>query len=175
MKFHHLALATLTAVSLSGCFLANQVREKNKAECTANAANINNLPAGEQQRLIKKCGWKTQADAEMVARLCAAPVLQQPATPIQNGIVNERLPNGLVLQYKVKNGKPANTIDIYYPNGNLETHMKFRNSLANGWSQGYAPDGAKRTEFLYKKGRAVKYKTFRPDGSLNTKGSVDCQ
>ncbi len=175
MKLQYIFLTTLTAVSLSGCFFADQIHSKVYEDCYASPDYIRAQPADEQQRLAKKCGWKTQADTQMIARLCAAPILSQPITRIQNGIVNEKIDNSLTLQYKVENGKVSDELNIYYPNGNLETHMKFSNGLANDWSQGYTSSGVKRTEFLYKQGRAVKYKTYNTDGSLNTEGNIDCR
>ncbi|HBO37726.1 MAG TPA: hypothetical protein DD638_03595 [Pasteurellaceae bacterium] len=111
----------------------------------------------------------------LVERLCNAPVINAPeAKGLKDGENTIPVGNGLMIKFDVKNGKAGDEIKIYYPNGQLETHTKFKQGKADGWSTGYSPEGKVRTRFFYQKGKVTEYEIYSSDGTLQKKDKLIC-
>ncbi|RKR76979.1 hypothetical protein DES31_0292 [Otariodibacter oris] len=64
--------------------------------------------------------------------------------------------NGLVFKSYVENGKFNRYADVYYPNGQLQSHTVLKDGLVDGWSYGYTPQGKLMSRILYEKGKIIK-------------------
>lgn len=71
---------------------------------------------------------------------------------VRNGELDEVASNGRRIKAKIKNHCLDEEVFIYYPNGQLHSHTPLVDGLAEGWSNGYLPDGTLRTRILYQKG-----------------------
>ncbi len=95
---------------------------------------------------------------------------QFPVYPAPKGVANGEYQTkgrqNRTLKSYIVNGKFDKYIDVYYPNGQLQSHTPLVNGLAEGWSIGYVPDGRVRTKFLYKQGKMVRFQGYNPQGKL---------
>ncbi|WP_146135112.1 toxin-antitoxin system YwqK family antitoxin [Neisseria iguanae] len=173
----------MTFLPLSGCFFVGQIYDKVYEDCQLTSPEaFNMMPEKHRADLAKKCGWKQQTASETVGnnrlstvKMCAAPVITLPSARSKpDGIQETALPGGLILKYEVKNGKTTDEIKVYYPNGTLETHTRFKNGYAEGWSEGYYPSGKLKTLFLYQKGKIVRYQSYQENGGKTEDKVLKC-
>lgn len=165
---------------LHGCFAVEQIRDKVYEDCYINPDNIKELSQDEYQRLARKCGWDKQKNNTAstkksrlnIERLCRETVVV-PMQGKQGEQVLEKLPNGMSMQYSVLS-KESSDLKVFYPNGVMETHTRFSNGKAEGWSEGYYPSGKVRTRFFYQDGRVKQYEIYSEEGSIIEKNELDC-
>lgn len=170
------------ALMLNGCFFVGQVRDKIYEDCYLHPDNIKNLPQDEYQRLAGKCGWSKRQNSPVRAnqsllnteRLCRETVTAPPTQGKRNGQVSQKRPNGMVMRYGIVSGAVPD-LKVFYPNGAIETHTRFANGKAEGWSEGYYPSGQVRTRFFYQGGQAKRYEVYNEDGTIAEKNELNCR
>lgn len=77
---------------------------------------------------------------------------------------------GLTLKSRVQAGRFVDAVDVYYPNGRLQSHTPIANGQVYGWSQGYAPDGALRSRIYYERGQATRWEQYDAHGNKTAHG-----
>ncbi|MFC3875259.1 toxin-antitoxin system YwqK family antitoxin [Neisseria musculi] len=163
---------------LNGCFIAGQIHDKIYEDCAIHPDSIQRLPQQERQRLAGKCGWKEQPAQHQsllnMELLCRADITAPPAQGKRSGTIETTLPNGLKLHYRIINGTVPE-LKVLYPSGKTETHTRFADGRAQGWSEGYYPSGKLRTRFFYQNGKARQYEIYSEDGKVAEKGKVSCR
>lgn len=177
-----ITMVSATVLLLNGCFFVEQVRDKIYEDCYIHPDNVKNLPQDEYQRLAGKCGWNKQQSSTVRAnqsglnteRLCRETVTAPPTQGKRSGQVSQKLPNGMTIQYRIVNGTVPD-LKIFYPNGTTETHTRFANGKAEGWSEGYYSSGKVRTRFFYQDGQAKRYEVYKEDGTIAEKNELNCR
>lgn len=174
-------IAGVAMLSLNGCFFAEQIHDKIYEDCYVHPDHIKTMPSAEYQRLANKCGWDKQQNRSErptqtvldTARLCRETVPAPSADGKHNGQISHKLPSGMTLQYRVVNGVVPD-LKVLYPNGSTETHTRFANGKAEGWSEGYYPSGKVHTRFFYQNGKAKRYEVYGENGKLVERNELNC-
>lgn len=179
-KLKNIMSAATAALLLNGCFFAQQIHDKVYEDCFIAPEAFKLMPPSHQQQLARKCGWQLPKQADKpsrlvnTARLCNEIVPAPPTHNKTNGVITQNLPQNLTLRYNVVNGKVPE-LKIFYPSGVTETHTRFANGKAEGWSEGFFPSGKVRTRFFYQNGQAKRYEIYDESGKLVEKQELDCR
>ena len=100
----------------------------------------------------------------------AAPETLAPAGTPDGAYAATHSQTGLTLKSRVQAGRFVDAVDVYYPNGTLQSHTPIANGQAHGWSQGYAPDGTLRSRILYQRGQATRWERYDAHGKQTDHG-----
>lgn len=180
-KLKSIALTASAALLLNGCFFIQQIHDKVYEDCYMAPEAFKLMPQSHQHQIAKKCGWQTALKqpakpSKLVntTRLCNEIVPAPPTQNKTNGVITQNLPQNLTLKYNVVNGKVPE-LKIFYPSGVTETHTRFADGKAEGWSEGFFPSGKVRTRFFYQKGEAKRYEIYDKRGKLVEKQELDCR
>lgn len=84
----------------------------------------------------------------------------------ENGEFDQTGSTGRRIKAKVKNHCLDEEVFIYHPNGQLHSNTPLRDSLADGWSIGYTPNGIMQTKILYQQGKTVLMQRYDLHGKL---------
>ncbi|RPD85575.1 hypothetical protein EGK75_09590 [Neisseria weixii] len=183
MKKLTIALTATAALLLNGCFFVQQIHDKVYEDCFMHPEAFKLIPQSHQQQIAKKCGWqpalKQPAKPSRLVnttRLCNEIVPAPPTQNKTNGVITQKLdlPQNLTLKYNIVNGKVPE-LKIFYPSGVTETHTRFANGKAEGWSEGFFPSGKVRTRFFYQNGKAKRYEIYDESGKLVEKQELNCR
>lgn len=100
----------------------------------------------------------------------AAPSTFAPTGTPDGAYATTHSQTGLTLKSRVQAGRFVDAVDVYYPNGVLQSHTPIANGQVHGWSQGYAPDGSLRSRIYYERGQATRWEQYDAHGNKTAHG-----
>ena len=84
-------------------------------------------------------------------------------------------PRGLHLHTVIKNSRLSQYVETVYPNGQVRSrHDLNTQGEAEGWSNGYTPDGRLQSRLLYRNGIVTRLQLYNRAGRLEKDEIIDC-
>jgi len=84
-------------------------------------------------------------------------------------------PRGLYLHTVIKNSRLSQYVETVYPNGQVRSrHDLNTQGEAEGWSNGYTPDGRLQSRLLYRNGIVTRLQAYNRAGRLEKDEIIDC-